>query len=217
MELRADMEEPTLALFMPSAYEDAQGLQRATQEQELRNTCSQRCCAQEPSRNSSHVRGYQLEFGQEFREDIRPEISEHFECLSTCTWEGDSGKNHSASHQMARKTLSPCQAAEGRLWTDGSDFNLVLNTRSSSQQTATVVAVSGRLSWFPKQCEPRVLWIHWKWLDDHLTLNCLPAFAEQLRERRWRRWVHPGPDGSYVTPEWPCSDKQMFAQMYQKI
>lgn len=59
------------------------------------------------------VRGYQLEFGQEFGEDIRSEISEQFECLSTCTGEGD-GENHSASHQMARKTLSPCQAAEGR-------------------------------------------------------------------------------------------------------
>ena len=31
------------------------------------------------------VRGYQLEFGQEFGEDIRPEIPEHVECLFACT------------------------------------------------------------------------------------------------------------------------------------
>lgn len=186
-----------------------------------RRSRSSGTCAHRDSVHRNHqeirdiVRGYQLEFGQECGEDIRPEISEQFECLSTCTGEGD-GENHSASHQMTRKTLSPsgCWGEAMDRWVH---FNMVLNTRSSSQQKATVVAIPGRLSRFPKQCGPRVSWIHWEWLDGHLTLNCLPAFAGQLHERRWCRWVHPGPDWRYVKPERPCSDKQMFAQMYRKI
>uniref|UniRef100_A0A8C2MWN6 Annexin n=1 Tax=Cricetulus griseus TaxID=10029 RepID=A0A8C2MWN6_CRIGR len=122
IKLSGNMEELILALFMPSTYYDGAGPQECIQD---------------------IVRCYQSEFGQDLEKDIKSDTSGCFECLLVSMCQGNFDKNQSVNHPMVQDDAQHLyQAAEGKLGTDESCFNMILATRRFPQLKATMEVYS---------------------------------------------------------------------------